>query len=90
MVSVHPTMATQSAPEMTQFANCWFENAIEVRWVMAKLLQRALGFGVERVESLLSQRDVQSPRLAGGTICHRSSSCSQPQSRGLLALEERA
>jgi hypothetical protein len=26
------------------------ENAIEVRWVMAKSLQRALGFGVERVE----------------------------------------
>ncbi len=29
------------------------ENAIELRWVMAKLLQRALGFGVERVESPL-------------------------------------
>jgi hypothetical protein len=46
------------------------ENAIEVRCVVAKLSQRALGFGVERLECPLGQRDVQSPRLAGGTICH--------------------
>jgi hypothetical protein len=66
------------------------ENAIEVRWIMTELLQRAFGYGVERVESPLGQRDVQRPGLASGTICYRSSTCSQPQSRVLPALEERA